>query len=98
VTDANGNVACGTLSTFATLPSNTVPAACVPTFTGINSNAAAYFDNNGGQGVEITLTTPFVHVPTRAALQLSPTEACVQGNGTQNYGYPAQEVSSSCKL
>jgi len=90
VTDSNGNVACGTLSSFSNVATDA--AACVPTFTGINSNAAAYFDSNGGQGVEISLTTPFVHVPTRAALQISETEVCAQGNGTENYGYPAQEV------
>jgi hypothetical protein len=93
VTDSNGNVACGTLSSFSSAASD--PAACVPTFTGINSNAAAMFDRNGAQGVMISLTTPFVHVPTRAGLQINPTEACVQGSGAENYGYPVQNVSFS---
>jgi len=92
VTDLSGNIACGTLSSFSNVASDA--SACVPTFTGINENAAAYFDSNGGQGVVITLTTPFVHVPTRAALEISPSEACAQGNGIENYGYPVQQVSS----
>ena len=93
VTDLNGNVACGTLSSFSNVAAGA--AACVPTFTGINANAAANFDSNEGQGVEISLTTPFIHVPTRAALQVSPSEVCAQGNGSENYGYPVQKVSSS---
>jgi hypothetical protein len=92
VTDSDGNVACGTLSSFSSVAADAT--ACVPTFTAINSNAAANFDTNGGQGVHIALTTPFIHVPTRTALQLSPSEVCAQGNGTENYGYPVQQVSS----
>jgi hypothetical protein len=91
VTDLNGNVACGTLLSFSTIASDV--EACVPTFTAVNSNAAAYFDSNGGQGVEISLTEPFIHVPTRTGLQISPSEVCAQGNGTENYGYPVQQVS-----
>ena len=93
VTDAAGNVACGTLLNFATVASDVEVEACVPTFTAVNSNAAAYFDNGGGQGIEISLTEPLVHVPTRTGLQISPTDACAQGNGTENYGYPVQDVS-----
>ena len=94
VTDSNGNVACGTLSSFSKAPTD--PAACVPTFTGINANAAAYFHgNNKAQVVEISLTTPFIHVPTRAALRIGPSEACAQGNGAENYGYPVQQVRPS---
>jgi len=89
VTDSAGNVVCGTVSSFTNVAS-TAPA-CIPTFSGVNEHAAAYYDSNGGQGVAITLTTPFVHVPTRADLLLSPTEACVQGNGKENYGYPVQQ-------
>jgi hypothetical protein len=93
VTDSNGNIVCGTISSFSNVASDAT--ACIPTFTGINSNAAANFDSNGGQGVEISLTTPFIYIPTRAALQVSPSEVCVQGNGSENYGYPVQQVSSS---
>jgi len=90
VTDSEGNVVCGTVSSFTNVASS--PAACVPTFTGVNSHAAAYFDNIEAKGVEISLTTPFVHVPTRADLHINPTEACVQGSGIENYGYPVQQL------
>lgn len=90
VTDARGNVACGTLSSFS--KAATDPAACLPTFTGINSNAAAYFEGKGAEAIEISLTTPFIHVPTRPAVKISPSEACAQGNGAENYGYPVQEL------
>jgi hypothetical protein len=91
VTDANGKVACGTISSF----SNVAPsaAACVATFTGINANAAASFGSIAATAVQISLTTPFIHIPTRSGLEISPSEACVQGNGTENYGYPVQQVN-----
>lgn len=91
MTDPSGNVACGTLLSFSNAASDAT--ACVPTFSAINSYAAAYYDSDGAQGVEISLTTPFVHIPTRAGLQVSPSEVCAQGNGTENYGYPVQQVS-----
>jgi hypothetical protein len=90
VTDAFGNVACGTLLSFSNVPSSA--SACVPTFQAMNSNAAAYYDSNGDPAVEIALTAPFIHIPTRTEVQISPSEVCAQGNGTVNYGYPAQQV------
>ena len=93
VTDADGNIACGISSSFSNF--STGPAAYVPTFTRINSNAASALVVSVIAPIQISLTTPFIYIPTRVGLQINPTEACAQGNGTENYGYPVQQGSIS---
>lgn len=67
----------------------------IPTFT-VNPFAASYFGENGTKisASEVSLATPYVFLPTRGSKGATADvhDACTQGAGAENYGYPLQEV------
>jgi hypothetical protein len=66
----------------------------LPVFT-VNPNAEAYFDGNASSkptATLLSLATPFIYLPSRGATGRTgePLNACTQGAGPENYGYPPQ--------